>query len=130
MENVLLKLTIFVILISIVSTRSIYSQIPITSNAIASLIDNFSEKHYARFIFVVEKDHYLERLADNVMKTVKSPLLVKKINSGETLILQLEFSYFFLCKIKKLKLEIRKSKSNYYRNNKFIKIKYIKSSYK
>jgi hypothetical protein len=59
------------------------SKIESARNAISSLIDNISEKHYARFTFVVTKnDIYFETLATKVMKKISYPVELEFIEKG------------------------------------------------
>lgn len=105
MMKIIFKFGILLYLTKVSISKSIHEDPKGTGLAIASLLNNLSDKHNQRFQLIVEKDNYLEALADEIVKNCLWPLNIRKYEISKKLVYNGDASVVLLSRTHKNNLE-------------------------
>jgi hypothetical protein len=123
------KIFVCILIFTVSSAIAKHPNIHVTSSAISSLISHFCDVHYVHnFTVYYEKDEYLERLADKVLKKSSSPLSVMKVDTSEGFKSTFKAAQVLLLRYKNQTIQFVKENSDPYSTQKNVKILYYMDS--
>lgn len=81
-EKIVLKLSIFLVLLELSESRHYEFDIKSASLAISSIMNNLHETHHIRFVLALEKnDKYNARLSNEILQHTVAPVELKFVKS-------------------------------------------------